>query len=209
MSRLDDSADPAPAHPNLVAVIAGVGPVAATDTIAEAIRTGATGTPFMLSFALGALHRLGETDEALEQLRHLWGAQVESGALTFAEDFTGDTTTAMYGRPFGRSLCHGWSTGPVALLPQFVLGIVPLADGWSEFAVDDRLADLDWAAANVPTPHGTISVIAERQLLRVWVPAGSTLVLDGKRVTGPAAVEHVRWPAPPVFPVTDLAKESQ
>ena len=36
-------------------------------------------------------------------------------------------TLAFYGRPYGRSLCHAWSSAPVALLPMIAFGCEPAA----------------------------------------------------------------------------------
>jgi hypothetical protein len=80
----------------------------------------------------------------------------------------------MYGRPFGKSLCHAWSSGPAALLPQLVLGVRPLTDGWATFEVAPQRGDLEWASATVPTPHGVISVRADETGTTVTFPAGTT-----------------------------------
>jgi hypothetical protein len=94
----------------------------------------------------------------------------------------------MYGRPFGKSLCHAWSSSPAALLPQAVLGIRPLADGWTRFAVQPRLGDLEWAEARIPAPQGDIVVRADAEGVSVEAPPGAVLVvLDGDQA-GPVSV---------------------
>jgi len=210
MSRLDcapdTDLDTASSLANIMAVLAGVRVEHAASPTAGAILNGATGTPFMRASALTALRRLGETDAALADLTRAYGAQLHEGAATYAEEFS--ATTAMYGRPFGKSQCHAWSSSPAFLLPQLILGLESIADGWAEFTVNERLGGLAWAAATVSTPHGPITVIAERQLLRVWIPAGTVLVLEGRRIAGPAAFEHLRWPTNPTFSASVLAKES-
>ena len=61
---------------------------------------------------------------------------LDKGALIFWEAFDPDEEdkgiTSFYDRPYGRSLCHAWSAGPCQLLPETVLGICPIADGWRE-----------------------------------------------------------------------------
>jgi hypothetical protein len=94
----------------------------------------------------------------------------------------------MYKRPFGRSLCHAWASGPLAILPQAILGIYPLTDGWKEFTVEPHLGDLTWAEATVPTPAGSIQVEAKPGRNDVTIPPGLTLVHRGHRFTGPATI---------------------
>jgi len=59
----------------------------------------------------------------------------------------GDQHLLYYGRPFGKSLCHAWGFGPAALLPEVLLGVRPLAPGWTRIAVEPQLSGLDWVAA--------------------------------------------------------------
>jgi hypothetical protein len=137
------------------------------------------GTPFMTAFALRALGLAGEREEAVRRLRDWWGQMLDAGALTFWEEF-GDGTAdaeslAMYGRPYGKSLCHAWSAGPLVLLPELVLGLRPVEDGWSAFEVDPRLGDLTWARAVVPVPGGEIVVDATPGRTVVDVPPGTVL----------------------------------
>ena len=122
-----------------------------------------------------------------------FGTSAGSVFLDFWEEFTTSSTGAagdhyaMYGRPFGRSLCHAWNAGPAALLPELVLGVRPLSDGWSRFAVAPDLGDLEWAGAVVPVPGGgTIVASADRGEVSVDGPAGLVLERpDGAQVAGP------------------------
>ena len=100
----------------------------------------------------------------------------------------------MYGRPFGRSRCHAWAAGPAAILPEAVLGLRPLDDGWSRFTVRPELGDLEWASAVVPAPSGDIVVVADLEHVTVQVPPGAVLVREGHSVPGPSVVEWTRWP---------------
>lgn len=99
---------------------------------------------------------------------------------TFWEEFpgAGPTQWSMYGRPFGKSLCHAWSSGPATLLPQAVLGLEPTAAGWCEVRIAPSLGDLRWAAAVVPTPVGDLAVVAAGGQVRAWLPEGVELSAD-------------------------------
>ena len=80
------------------------------------------GTPYMMALDIWALHQLGHTAEALAKLRAIWGGMLKLGATTFFEgyekDFDEVKMCIFYGRPFGMSLCHAWSSAPCALLPM-------------------------------------------------------------------------------------------
>ena len=182
-------------YANFLAVLAGLHHGDVPDGVTDAIRVGVAGTPFMTAFRLRALLAAGQAPAVLEQVRATWGAMLDRGPGTFWEEATlDDEPLAMYGRPFGRSLCHAWASGPAAILPEAVLGLRPLDDGWSRFAVQPDLGDLAWASAVVPAPSGDIVVIADASTVTVQVPAGTVLVREGHTVPGPATVE---WAQPP------------
>ncbi|MBW9111975.1 hypothetical protein JNB63_20195 [Microbacterium trichothecenolyticum] len=190
---LDHDGDPT-AYPNFLAALSGLAPETAEhhqDGVADIVANTVAGTPFMRAFALLGLGRLGRRPEAVAEVRRLWGRMLDAGALTFWEEFgeTGTSPYEMYRRPYGKSLCHAWSAGPAAILPQLVLGLAPLADGWREFSVDPMLGELGWAGAVIPTPHGDLVVHADRARTIVEVPEGTTLVHDTVRHTGPVRVE--------------------
>jgi len=186
---LDGRPGGASQYADLLGVLAGLVPTGDEATVAASIARGRFGTPYMRSFALLARVELGDTAGVLADISDSWGRMLDAGAQTFWEEFPDDDSSplAMYGRPFGRSLCHGWAAGPAALLPAAVLGLKPITDGWREFEVRVELGELLWATAVVPVPHGEIFVTADTRQVRVEIPAGCTLVSDGgDRTTGPA-----------------------
>jgi hypothetical protein len=161
--------------------------------VADAVRSGAAGTPFMTAFRLRALLAAGDGPAVLDEVRSTWGAMLDRGPGTFWEEASfDDEPLAMYGRPYGRSLCHAWASGPAAILPEAVLGLRPLGDGWSRFEVKPELGGLEWATAVVPTPAGDIVVVADGTSVTVEVPSATVLVREGHAVPGPATVEWVR-----------------
>lgn len=177
---LDDSSPTTP-YANLLAVLSGLheGP---PDAVREVLLGTTVGTPFMTAYRLRALGLVGGRRAAVTELRRLWGGMLDRGARTFWEEFPTDGgDLAMYGRPFGKSLCHAWASGPAALLPELVLGVRPVDEGWSAFTVDPDLGGLGWAEAVVPTPAGEIVVRCDGEGVVVDVPRGSSLVHAGRR----------------------------
>ncbi|MFC0678738.1 alpha-L-rhamnosidase C-terminal domain-containing protein [Lysobacter korlensis] len=179
-------------YPNFLAILSGLSAAPVPSGVVSAITAGEgrIGTPFMASFALRALVLAGEPAHAIAAIRTRWGAMLDAGAVTFWEEFPrpGGSPLAMYGRPYGKSLCHAWAAGPAALLPEAVLGIRPLSPGWRTFEVAPALGDLPWAAAVVPVPDGEIAVSVAADAVTVKVPSGAVLVRGSERWVGPCLV---------------------
>ncbi|WP_454050035.1 alpha-L-rhamnosidase-related protein [Cellulomonas sp. Marseille-Q8402] len=184
----DSAPDP---YATLLAVHAGLYEGAVPDGARRTVLGGTFGTPSMAALALRAL--TGEhAPAAVRRIADRWGAMLDAGALTFWEELPGGAgpDTAMYGRPFGRSLCHGWAAGPVAALPELVLGLRPTSAGWRTAVASPSLGDLRWAAAVVPVPGGDLAVTAEASgRVVVDVPDGHVLDVAGQRVAGPRRAE--------------------
>jgi alpha-L-rhamnosidase len=177
-------------YANFLSVLAGMHPAGVPDGVAASIRGGTAGTPFMAAFRLRALLATGDVERVLAEVRRSWGAMLDAGPGTFWEEFSdAGPSLAMYGRPFGRSLCHAWSAGPAALLPEAVLGLRPTGDGWARFEVAPQLGELEWASAVVPAPPGDIVVHVRGRAVSVELPAGTVVVHDGLETSGPATAE--------------------
>jgi alpha-L-rhamnosidase len=150
------------------------------------------GTPFMTTFLLRGLAQAGNPQLAVQHIRALWGSMLDAGARTFWEEFPEPDRSPyeMYDRPFGKSLCHGWSAGPAAMLPELTLGLRPVDDNWVRFEVNPHLGPLNWAEATVPTSHGDIFVRAEASgALLIKIPSGTSLVFPTHDLPGPICYE--------------------
>ncbi len=189
---LDGESEVAPL-PNTLAVLSGLSS-ADEASVLDVIETTSTGTPAMRAWALRALLAGGRRASALNMLERHWGPMLDTGTPTFWEELSEatETPTAMYGRPFGKSMCHGWSSGPADILPRLLLGVEPLNVGWTEFSVTPELGDLEWAACVVPTTFGPISVVADADGASVDIPAGTALIDRGTRMSGPLSTRIER-----------------
>ena len=135
-------------------------------------------TPYMRFYELEALCMMGYHQEVLREMRAYWGGMLREGATSFWEKYvpteTGTQHLAMYGRPYGKSLCHAWGASPVYLLGKYYLGVQPTKPGYEEFEVRPVLGDLEWMEGDVPTPQGMIHVYMDRQQVKVSCTAIST-----------------------------------
>lgn len=138
----------------------------------------------MIAFELMAASRLGLA--VFLRIDTCWGTMLDKGATTFWEECVPDSLLyAMYERPFGKSLCHAWSSGPAALFPVDIFGIRPLDDGWRIFSFAPRLGSLEWASVTVPTPYGDIEAFASSDEIMLVVPDGITAEWNKQMFAGP------------------------
>lgn len=127
---------------------------------------------FALVWRVEALMKAGLRKEALSDVRAAWGKMIDADSLTCWErlDVPELNATHYYDAP--GSYCHGWGAGPAFQLPEWILGVRPVKDGYEEIVIEPNLIDLDWAEGSIPTPEGEIFVRAER------TESGVKLLLD-------------------------------
>lgn len=107
-------------------------------------------TPYFRFFELDALCRLDYLEEVLAEIKSYWGGMLKLGAVTFWEEFDPalplEKQYAMYGDPYGKSLCHAWAASPVYLLARYFVGLRPDPDapeGWSASPAPGFFRSLD------------------------------------------------------------------
>ena len=152
-------------------------------------------TPYMRFYELEALCMMGHHDKVLKEIRDYWGGMLREGATSFWEKYVptekGVQHLAMYGRPYGKSLCHAWGASPVYLLGKYYLGVRPTKPGYAEFEIRPTLGDLDWMEGDVPTPHGIIHVYMDKTQVRVLATEGEGWLYVGNRKTHIKANEEI------------------
>ena len=133
-------------------------------------------TPYMRFYELEALCALGEQKEVMKEMKDYWGGMIREGATSFWEKYNptdkGTQHLAMYGRPYGKSLCHAWGASPIYLLGKYYLGIQPAKAGYSEFAINPTLGGLKWMEGTVPTPNGEIKLYMNENTIKVTATEG-------------------------------------
>jgi alpha-L-rhamnosidase len=134
-------------------------------------------TPYMRFYELEALCALGEQAHVLKEMKDYWGGMLKLGATSFWEEYNpnqkGRELLAMYGRPYGKSLCHAWGSSPIYLLGKYYLGVKPTSPGYASYVVEPKLGGLQWMEGQVPTPNGNISVYCSNKQIKVKSPEGT------------------------------------
>jgi alpha-L-rhamnosidase len=142
---------------------------------------------FYSHFVYRGLSKAGRFDAVLRLVRERYGDMLARGATTLWESFA---PTA--------SLCHGFSATPVYQLSTELLGVAPLAPGFTRFRFAPQPADLSFARGLFPTASGDVRVDwvrrGDRVELALEVPAGARAELvdppgfrftAGEREVGP------------------------
>ncbi len=128
-------------------------------------------TPYMRFYELEALAAMGEQSYVLKEMKDYWGGMLNLGATSFWEEYNpkkqGTEHLEMYGRPFGKSLCHAWGASPIYLLGKYYLGVKPTQPGYKTYVVEPALGGLQWMEGKVPTPSGDIQVYCSTKEIKV------------------------------------------
>jgi hypothetical protein len=79
----------------------------------------------------------------------------------------------MYGRKFGKSLCHAWGASPIYLLGKYYLGVKPTSPGYATYVVEPNLGGLKWMQGKVPTPDGDIELNVTQTEIKITGAVGT------------------------------------
>ena len=158
-------------------------------------------TPYMRFYELESLCSLGMQETVTKEIKSDWGGMLNLGATSFWELYNpsekGVAHYAMYGRRYGKSLCHAWGASPTYLLGKYYLGVTPTQPGFAAYEVKPNLGGLEWIEGDVPAPFGRIHVKFDKKSVSVLSDGGKgVLVLPtGQRVDIPAGRE-ISMPIP-------------
>jgi alpha-L-rhamnosidase len=146
-------------------------------------------TPYMRFYELAALCEVGEQEYVLGEIRDYWGGMLAQGATSFWEQYfpgeRGADRYAMYGRPYGRSLCHSWGASPVYLLGKYYLGVGPTSSGYASFRVKPVLGGLRWMRGTVPVNQGKVELYMDGRDIQVRSSRkGGVLEVRSSRMPG-------------------------
>ncbi|MEN3323142.1 amylo-alpha-1,6-glucosidase [Mariniflexile soesokkakense] len=142
-------------------------------------------TPYMRFYELEALCAIGEQEFVLDEIRDYWGGMLDHGATSFWEKYdpkqSGNEHLEMYGRPYGKSLCHAWGASPIYLFGKYYLGVKPTSAGYKTYEVTPNLGGLKWMEGKVPTPNGEVSIYCSTNVIKIKASEGEgTLIINSK-----------------------------
>ncbi|NII26027.1 alpha-rhamnosidase [Pseudoflavitalea sp. X16] len=133
-------------------------------------------TPYMRFYELEALCAMGEQQYVLKEMKDYWGGMLNLGATSFWEEYNpnkkGVEHYAMYGRPFGKSLCHAWGASPLYLLGRYYLGVQPTSPGYKTYTITPVLGGLQWMEGKVPVPGGEVKLYCSTTQIKATGAAG-------------------------------------
>ena len=142
-------------------------------------------TPYMRFYELEALCMMGHQSAVLNEIRNYWGGMLREGATSFWEKYVpsekGTQHLAMYGRPYGKSLCHAWGASPIYLIGKYFMGVRPTKPGYAEYEIKPVLGDLEWMQGDVPTPFGPIHIEMNHDEITIESHGGRGTLIIGKQ----------------------------
>ena len=188
--------------PNMFAIIYGLATTQQRQDILQHVmlndQVEAITTPYMRFYELEALCVMGKQAKVLKEMKAYWGGMLREGATSFWEKYIpteqGAAHLAMYGRPYGKSLCHAWGASPLYILGRYFLGVQPLRPGYEEYTVCPVLGGLEWLEGEVPTPFGKIYVKVDSRQVIVRSDGGHGTLIIGEQKTDIPAGKTIRIP---------------
>lgn len=111
---------------------------------------------FISYFEIEARFITGLAESALDEIRRLYGWMATHDPEVTQWEGIGQDGSLYEGAY--TSMAHGWSTGTVPALTNYVLGVIPTGPGFSTYTIKPVPGDVKRAKGVVPTPNGPISV---------------------------------------------------
>jgi hypothetical protein len=148
-------------HANALALYYGLVPDGAQENVIELLRTKRLAcSPYMAYYLLLALCNVGETPLVFDlvtcQDRNSWYSMLQAGATSAMEVWTTDQKRNV-------SFCHAWSSAPVPIIVEKVMGLQLGTPGGRGICFDPKPPEqLDWAELTVPLQEGIASIAFSR-----------------------------------------------
>ena len=178
-------------HANIFAVLFGVADKSQTEKIIRNVLLNpeitAIKTPYFQFYELDALAKLGFVDKVIEKIHTYWGGMLKEGAVTFWEEYIPEQNEeekyAMYGDPYGKSLCHAWGAAPVYLMGRYMAGVYPLLPGYEEFAISPYLEPFGEVRFQIPVCQGSVWVEKRGSKMTIKTDQpGGRLIWRGRKI---------------------------
>jgi alpha-L-rhamnosidase len=192
-------------HANFFPLAFGVVPTERVDRVIQFLRDrGMACSVYGAQYLLEALYQHGAAEAALKLMtakdERGWWNMREAGSTMTWEAWNAKAKPNL-------DWNHAWGAAPANILPRYVVGVRPLAPGFSQVLIEPHCGNLEWVEALVPTIRGPVRFRYDRnsdnrryrlQLpgntsARVSLPAenSSEVLKEGKPV--PAIRQGSRW----------------
>jgi len=180
-------------HANALPLAFGLAPPETVPRIIELIREKRLSCGvYIAPFVIEACYRAGEPDLAYDLLtsqdEHSWHEMLKHGATTCMEAWGPD-------QKWNTSWCHPWSSSPVYLLAEQVMGVSPQRPGWRAIRFAPHIPDsVDRMELTVPIAPGELAVRYEKDSgFTLFAPFGVPVhatVPEGVSLEVIESVEH-------------------
>lgn len=161
------------------------------------LANGANGLSTFLSyFIFSAIDKLGHHEDSINYLKQYYGKMIELGATSFFEDFDinwandvtkidempiegkkdfhGDHGAFCY-RGYRHSLCHGWSSGVIAYIYEYILGVNKI--GFNQYEINPNLGNINDVEFAFATNKGLVKVIIkDKKITNIEIPDGIKVI---------------------------------
>ncbi|MEO8661679.1 MAG: family 78 glycoside hydrolase catalytic domain [Bryobacteraceae bacterium] len=140
-------------------------------------------SPWFMHNVLETFGQMGRYEDGVTSLKRYWGTFLTAGATTFWElwNIPGEDVHPLpgYTAEMGAQTIT-YASGPAPFVVRHILGVQPLASGFTRTRIAPHFAGLDYAEGSAPTPLGDVRIAWQRTPatksveLRVLVPTGMT-----------------------------------
>jgi len=165
-------------HANMFPLAFGLVPPDREKSVADFVQSrGMACSVYGAQYLLEALYRAGRADAALALLTshsmRSWWHMLDLGSTLTLEAWDVSVKPNL-------TWNHAWGAAPANIIARYVLGVRPLAPGYTRALIAPQPGSLEWMRGKVPTPHGPIEVgwkCGERRL-DIQIPPGVTATVE-------------------------------
>lgn len=153
-------------------------------------------TPYFKLYELLALCKVGKIEDAQDYISSYWGGMLKLGATSIWEEYKpslqGDEHLDMYGKPYGKSLCHAWGSGPILLLLKECAGVSPTSLGSETFEIRPNPGKYKSFRSAVPVRDGVVYVEFSDGAYKIRsTVSGGTFIADNVKTSIEPNKEYV------------------
>ncbi|MBV5283533.1 MAG: alpha-L-rhamnosidase [Paludibacter sp.] len=169
---------------NGLAVVAGLSDEKRWPSIRALFDTTFLAGPYLEKYILESYFAMNDAQAGIERMKKRYDQMIQSPVSTLWEGWK--VGSGSYG---GGSYNHGWSGGPLTLMSQYIAGVQPTNDGFSEVLIQPQMGNLKQVDCKVPHRLGLIIVklirVENNQLkAEITLPVGlkGKFLWNGKKV---------------------------